>query len=86
MSWFVHDVLLNFHIVPKVYALSCSYLDCLEYFRFFPILCPNCALWALNNTHHDARPIEHCPQMFVNRTRLCLFRVVPSLKQALADV
>ena len=47
MSWFVHNFLQNFHVVPKVYSLSRSYLDCLWYLRFFSILCPNCALGAL---------------------------------------
>ena len=44
MSWFVQNFLQNFYKVPKVYALSRSYLDCLGYFTF---LIPNCALGAL---------------------------------------
>jgi len=46
MSWFVHNFLQNFHVVPKVYASSRSYLDCLGYLRRFSILFPNCALEA----------------------------------------
>ena len=47
MSWFVHTFLQNFHMAPKVYALSRSYLDFLGYFNFLSILCPNCVLGAL---------------------------------------
>jgi len=32
MSWFVHNFLYNSHMVPKIYALSGSYFDCLRYF------------------------------------------------------
>ena len=38
-------------MVPKVYALSGSYLDCLGYFRwYFFILCLNYALGAFTTT------------------------------------
>ena len=46
ISWFEHNFLQNFHMVPKVYALSRSYLDCLEYFRFFPFYAKS-VLWEL---------------------------------------
>jgi len=49
MSWFVHNFLQNFHVVPKVYVLSRSYLDCLGYFRFFPFYAQT-VLWELYGT------------------------------------
>jgi len=49
MSWFVHNFLQNFHMVPKVYALSRRYLDCLGYYIFFPFvhLYAKTVLWGL---------------------------------------
>jgi len=47
MSWFVHNFLQNYQMVPNVYALSHSYLyfwDTLDYFHF---ACKSCALVAL---------------------------------------
>ena len=40
MSWFVHNFLQNIRMVPKIYALSSSYLDCLRYLRLFSICMP----------------------------------------------
>ena len=55
MSWFVHNFLQNHHLVPKVYVLSCSYLDCLGYFIVY-IVCPNCTLVALTDTRTLVTP------------------------------
>jgi len=48
MFWFVHNFLQNFLMVdlPKVYDLSRSYLNCLEYFCF-PHLYANTVRWWL---------------------------------------
>jgi len=35
LSWFVHNCLKNFHIVPKVYTWFHSYLDFWGYFKLF---------------------------------------------------
>ena len=41
IEWFIEKMYLqNFHMLPKVYALSHIYLDCLGYFRFVPIFMP----------------------------------------------
>jgi len=47
--WFFAQFVSKQAMVPKVYALSRSYLELFGYFRFFSILCPKCALVALNN-------------------------------------
>jgi len=47
--WFFAQFVSKQAMLPKVYALSRSYLELFGYFRFFSILCPKCALVALNN-------------------------------------
>ena len=66
MSWFVHNFLQNHHMVPKVYVLSRSYLDCLGYFIVY-IFCPDCTLVAL--THERTLvtpPFNRCEAQLAN--------------------
>jgi len=47
MSWSVHIFLQNFHMVPKINALSRRYLDCLGYLSLFSIFYAQIVLWRL---------------------------------------
>jgi len=47
MSWFVHIVLQNKHMVPIVYALLRSYLNVYGYFRFFSYVTVQTLRWWL---------------------------------------
>jgi len=68
----------------KVYALSRSYLDCLGYFSFFSILCPNCALGALRycnvcSSIYKAKIFCFSGTVFYTRFKYFNQRIVPKI-------